>query len=126
MFDRPVTVRLTIHPGGGGTLLAKMASGTGGFKPGHLNVHVRRKIGAAQVDHILSLVRAMDFWHLPSAMPFDEGGIDGAQWILEASQGGEYHVIDRWSPDEENPLRDLGLYLSLSLGKLPVVARAIY
>jgi hypothetical protein len=25
-------------------------------------------------------------------------GADGAQWLLEARRGSEYHAVDRWSP----------------------------
>jgi len=26
-------------------------------------------------------------------------GVDGARWVLEGVKNGEYHVVDRWSPE---------------------------
>jgi hypothetical protein len=36
-----------------------------------------------------------------------------------------YRVIDRWTP-EDGPLRELGLYLVLTLGKMDIPAKEIY
>jgi hypothetical protein len=29
-------------------------------------------------------------------------GVDGSRWILEGVDGGEYHVVDRWSPPDNS------------------------
>ena len=47
---------------------------------------------------------------------FGSVGLDGSQWILEGVRGGEYHVVDRWSP-KDNSYSQLCKYL-LRLGKV--------
>jgi len=62
----------------------------------------------------------------PEPAPNDKVvGVDGAQWIFEASNKGNHHVIDRWSP-RNGPVRELGLYVVRKLGKLDVPEKAIY
>ena len=126
-FDHPIAIRIVVHPNGAGTLKAKVADGTGGYKPGSLVVNTTREIGVKEVRHLQDLVRALDFWHMPpEPAPNDKVvGVDGAQWIFEASNKGNYHVIDRWSP-RNGPVRELGLYVVRKLGKLDVPEKAIY
>jgi|SRR5579871_581089 len=131
-FDHPVTVRVVVHPNGTGTLTAKMANGEGGYKPGNLIANSTREIGAKEVRHLRNLVQVLDFWHMsPEPAPeFSlDGGqlvhLDGAQWILEASNGGDYHVVDRWSPSK-GPLREIGLYMARTLGQLDIPGNSVY
>ena len=48
----------------------------------------------------------------------DETGLDGAQWIIEGLLNGNYHIVDRWSP-EEGSIRAIGLHF-LKLSDLKV------
>jgi hypothetical protein len=123
-FHHPIAVRITVHADGTGTLTTKMANGAGGYKPGNLIANANRNLGAGEVRHVLEIVDRMAFWRMP---PDEQefGGPDGAQWIFEGSSRGAYRVIDLWSP-KEGPLRELGLYLALTLGKLDVSAETIY
>jgi hypothetical protein len=125
--DRPIAVRITVHLNGTGTLTAKMADGYGGYGPGKLIANSNREVGVKEVQRLLNLIKAMGFWQMPSepAPRSDVVNLDGAQWILEASSHGDYHVIDRWSP-RKGPLRELGLYLTRTLGRLDVPAATIY
>ena len=122
-FHHPIAVRITVHADGTGTLTTKMADGAGGYKPGNLITNATRNLGTREVQHVLDIVDRMGFWRMPPEQ--ETGGLDGAQWIFEGSSRGAYHVIDRWSPTE-GPLRELGLYLALTLGKLDVAAKTIY
>jgi hypothetical protein len=112
-----------VHANGTATLIAKMADGAGGYAPGNLIANTTRNLGTREVRHVLDIVDEMGFWRMPPE--HETGGLDGAQWILEGSSRGAYHVIDGWSP-EEGPLRDLGLYFALTLSKLDVRAETIY
>jgi hypothetical protein len=125
-FHHPITVRITVHINGTGTLTTKMTDGQGGYEPGKLIVNSTRDIGMTEVRHLLTLIEAMGFWQMsPKPALSNLVGLDGAQWILEASSHNDYHVIDRWSP-EKGPLRELGLYLARTLGKLNLPAKTIY
>jgi hypothetical protein len=124
--DHPIAIRITVHGNGTGTLTAKISSGAGGYEPGRLIANTTRGVSVREVRHMLDLIESMGFWQMPSEpAPGDTVGLDGAQWIREASGRSAYHVIDRWSP-QDGLLRELGLYLALKLGKLPVSGKTIY
>ena len=39
------------------------------------------------------------YWRMWSKIPSLAIGLDGSEWILEGSNKNNYHVVDRWSPD---------------------------
>jgi len=122
-FHHPIVVRIAIHASGTGTLTVRMSDGAGGYAPGKLILNSAREISMTEVRHVLDTVDAMNFWQMPpSAGPLY---LDGAEWMFEASVRDKYHVVDRQSP-QDGPLRELGLYLVLTLGGLDVPADTIY
>ncbi len=42
-------------------------------------------------------IDSLDFWKMFSHSEF---GKDGEEWILESYKKGQYHFVDRWSPDD--------------------------
>lgn len=100
-----------------------MTDGAAGYWSGKLIANATRDVDAAEIQHVLELIDAMGFWQMPAQ---DEvAGMDGAQWILEGYRHGAYHVIDRWSPTK-GLLRELGLYLALTLSKFDGPTPVIY
>jgi hypothetical protein len=55
-------------------------------------------------------------------------GLDGAQWIIEGIKGGEYHVIDRWSPEPAagDAAYILGTMMVFDLARLRIKQSEIY
>jgi hypothetical protein len=51
-------------------------------------------------------LEALQFWRLPTRE--DICVIDGAQWILEGLKNGNYHIVDRFSP-ERGMFREIAL-----------------
>ena len=121
-FHHPVCARLAIH-GATGTVVLKTASGAGGYQPGELVLNRTVEVSESEVQHFQNLLAAIDFWKTQPHS--DRNGCDGAQWILEGKVSDRYRVIDRWMP-KDGPLRELGLYLILTLGKLDISAKEIY
>jgi hypothetical protein len=82
---------------------------------------------AKEVGRVLSQFEAMGFWQMPTPdpPPVNVARCDGAEWIFEGSRDGRHHVVVRWSP-EEGALRNLGLYLALTLGRPDVPRSTIY
>jgi hypothetical protein len=115
-FNRPVSARLTIAKDGSGNLSIKVLSGSGGYAPGHLTQDRSIKVAKDSVDYFLQLLAKAEFWSAPTEQ--ENGvGCDGAQWIIEGAKAGQYHVVDRWSP-EEGPYRKAALFLAINLGGL--------
>jgi hypothetical protein len=126
-FDHPIAIRIIVHSNGAGTLTAKVADGTGGYKLGNLIANSTREIDVKKIRHLRELLRTLDFWNMPPEPAPNEkvAELDGAQWIFEASNEGNYHVIDRWSP-RSGPVRELGLYMVRELGQLDISEQAVY
>ena len=107
-FDPPISVRLEIDPDGAGLLVAKSTDGMGGYYPGKLVMNESVILSVEQVDRFTGKLSDIRFWQLPSRD--DNLGLDGAHWIMEGVKGGEYHLVDRWSP-KEGALRKTALLL---------------
>jgi hypothetical protein len=113
-FDRPVAIRLTVGADGTGTVVAKMLNGHGGYAPGTIVVDRSVEANKEQVQKFFKLLADANFWSTETERY--SGGRDGAQWIVEGVQNGQYHIVDRWSPDKkDDSYRSLCLYL-LELG----------
>jgi hypothetical protein len=123
-FRHPVAIRLDMRRDGIGVLTTKVASGTGGFKPGHLVENTSRPLTREQTQAFLARAKKVDFWLLPSHVN-DQTGTDGSQWIIEGVKEGKYHIVDRWSP-REGAVRELGVTLAIGLAHMNVPKDELY
>jgi hypothetical protein len=124
-FHHPVSLRLDVASDGSGVLAVKVLSGQGGYDPGKLIENREVRIEKLRVKRFLELLGAARFWDLPSEEKDpNEVVVDGAQWIIEGTGGGHYHVVDRISPPR-GPYRDAALFL-MRLGGLKVPSKEMY
>lgn len=123
-FHHPIAIRLEIRADGVGILTIKVASGTGGFAPGHLVENASRPLSLEQTRAFLALTNKTGIWLLPGNDTSDSG-LDGSQWIIEGVKKGENHVVDRWSPDE-GPVCQLGLTLAIGLANMNFSKNELY
>ena len=135
-FDQPISVRLDVSHDGTGVLTTKAASGQGGYKPGRLVTNKTRALTKEETTSFLVRTDEQGFWSLPvyemprkgvgpNGEPTVEIGLDGAQWILEGVNDGQYHVADRWSP-KNGPVRTLGIMMLFDLAKLKIPDEDVY
>jgi len=118
-FHPAVTVRIDLTVTGY-RLTGKILSGFGGYEPGSLAGVVVHTLSDADVSRFSELVRAAQFWDLPTDRPLL--GCDGAQWVLEALTSKGYHVVDRWTPHQQGPdgrFRALGEWMLATSGLVP-------
>jgi hypothetical protein len=108
-------------------LYAKQLSGAGGYDPGSLQDTRETALDPTQWQELIELVDGTGFW-LESTPETDSRppGLDGAQWIFEGVRRGMYRAIDRWSPDEHSPIRQLGVLLLKQAEMLPADADVVY
>lgn len=123
-FNHPVAIRLDPKPDGTSVLTTKVADGAGGFRPGTLSENSSRLLTREQTQAFLSRVDKLGFWKAPNPVN-DQRGTDGSQWIIEGVKGGQYHVVDRWTPGE-GVVRELGLMLVFDLAKMDIPKNEIY
>jgi hypothetical protein len=75
----------------------------------------------------LGMIEGAGFWSLRTLVHGDENAIPAcrAHWILEGVKNGQYHVVDRCSPDQTDPVRMIGMRM-IKLGSLRVHGRGVY
>jgi len=145
-FRHPISVRLIIKLDGSGSVVAKSVDQDGGLlaikkkrreqdtsRPsGTLTLDTVKEISEAQVTSVLKELQDSRFWSMstgelgttaeesqasgtkPTTVPLPP--VDGARWIVEGVRNGEYHVVDRWSP-QDKAFRQLCMSF-LMLGKV--------
>lgn len=122
-FHLPISVRLTVNTDGSGSIVTRSVDSHAGLltKPasdtGKLIRDTTIVIDKAQTQAVLDKLQRAAFWSMPTeeeqqqpqASGPSAGGrtfvrleADGSRWIVEGVRGGEYHVVDRWSPDDSS------------------------
>jgi hypothetical protein len=124
-FHHPIAVRLEVEANGTSILTTKIASGAGGYSPGHLVANTSKPLTKQQTDSFLHKINADKFWELPPVLLKERQGDDGSQWIIEGVKDGKYHLVDQWSP-EQGPIHDLGTALAFELAGLQIPKAEIY
>ena len=127
-FHRPVVVRIEVSAAGSAMLVAKELDGAGGYEPGRV---ARDTSFALAPERWAEMRRLLDdgFWRMPTAPADTVFGLDGAQWVLEGTATGQYHVVDRWTPEHSPgaaPYRAACLALLRVSGFLPTSSEDVY
>ncbi len=94
-FHHPIAVRLE-KVGPLVTLNAVELDGTGGHAPGQIVKRTQRALSPAEESKFTAKLNDVGFWEMRRDR--DRFGSDGAQWILEGVDNGQYQVVQRWSP----------------------------
>lgn len=107
-FHAPIIVRIETRGPDRQQLIAKQLSGAGGYAPGTINRRVDRPLTASEGRRLEELLVRTRLLALPPKVC--DGGLDGAQWIIEAADRNGYHFVNRWTP-REGAVREVGEYL---------------
>lgn len=124
-FHAPVSVRILIRSQRSADLYLKVADGAGGYSPGQLVENRVISLTPTDIGRVMRAITHADFWKmirdrddcgdpLPAVESSDVDTIcittDGARWILEGADRGQYHVVSQYSPGD-GEFRDLCLLL---------------
>jgi hypothetical protein len=124
-FHHPAALRLDLASDGSGVLTVKVLSSQGGYDPGNLIENREVRVEKQNVKRFIEFLSAARFWDLPAEEQNpSEIVVDGAQWVIEATRDGHYHVVDRVSPPR-GPYTDAALFL-MRLGGLKVRSKEMY
>jgi hypothetical protein len=124
-FHHPIAVHLEVKADGTGILTTKIASGAGGYAPGHLMTNTSKPLTKQQTESFLHKIDADKFWELPPVLSKEQQGDDGSQWIIEGVKGGKYHLVTQWSPTK-GPIHALGTALAFELAGLQIPKAEVY
>jgi len=105
-FDKPIIVRIQGQADGRTTIEAKRLSGAGGYEAGEVEEHLLRDITPVEFEAFAAMLEESALSTEPASNC--DAGMDGAQWILEVIDGGEYSFFNRWTP-EKGAVREVGL-----------------
>lgn len=108
-FNKPVVIRINELENQKFQIVAKIASGKGGYDPGEVEKEITRELTDEEAKEFLLKAKDSNFWNAPEKV--DRLGLDGAEWVFEGSQDGKYHMLVRWSPENNDAFRILGLLL---------------
>lgn len=123
-FDHPAIIRIQ-QKGNNYFASEKISGGQGGYYPGKIIFDTIFEVNLAAWNGFTGKINNIDFWNLETEN--NDGGLDGSEWILEGSKDGRYHLVARWSPDENRDpnFRDCCEYL-ISLLKHTANIKEIY
>ncbi len=108
-FDPPIVLRLLVGADGAGTLIVKQAGKADA--QGRWS-YVQETAVDISREHVVAFLRALntqEFWAEQDSV-YEQGGADGAAWILEGVEKGQYRIQVEWSP-ERSALRNAALIL---------------
>jgi hypothetical protein len=128
-FHPPASVRVW-RSQGSAYLSVKQLTGVGVRRDGEdifpksLAVDVTRPMTPTEWEHLREKLSKAEFWAMPAIIEAN-AGLDGAVWLLEGVKAERYHVVHRWSPNEEgyreaciHLLRISGLNIDEAKGEL--------
>jgi hypothetical protein len=115
-FHHPIAVRLE-KVGPLITLDAVELDGTGGHAPGKIVKRTQRALSPDEESKFVAKLDQVGFWEMRRDQ--DRFGSDGAQWILEGVDNGQYQVVQRWSPGPGAYREACILLLDLAGFKIP-------
>ena len=101
-FDNPIVIGLE-NNNDSIILYWKMCDGAGGYEPGKLIKDKKKQLSMNEWTLFLQKIDTLGFWNLKTTEN-EILGLDGAEWILEGKELGRYHVVDRWSGGNIEPI----------------------
>jgi hypothetical protein len=116
MRSEPIVVRISIRPDGTGEVTTKVLRYRDDCKRGKLTKNKKRDVPKKAVDSLLKKIEEAGFWRLPTND--SRIGLDGSSWIVEGVNDGNYHAVNRWSP-EKGTYKRLGMEF-LKVGRVRV------
>jgi|SRR5579871_6169394 len=98
----PVT-RLMIYPDGTATIVMKewrkLPTVNAPNRPVSVVKEQTLRVSRHRVQQFLDQLNKYAFWDCPRTDW--NAGLDGETWLLEGTKGGKYHIVERWSPEDD-------------------------
>ena len=89
-FHDQVSITIEVQPEGNGQLRLQIYKRV----PQQLE-STTQPLSKEQVGRVASLIEGANFWKM-TTQGEEPQGTDGAEWVLEGVQGGQYHIVTRW------------------------------
>jgi len=124
-FHYPLAIRIDFEADGTSRITTKTMTGIDSDPDHHPLVQSETSpLTKQQTSRFSEEIERQKFWQL-AAMDNSRRGLDGAEWIIEGAKDGNYHVVDRWSP-ENGPVRAISLFMLQELAKVKIPPNEMY
>jgi len=107
-FGNQTVVRIEINDDGTADVYYKVSKGYADGGGGGISKSETTKLNEKETQEFLSLLNNADYWNLPKEI--DRLGWDGHNVAFEGVKDGTYHIVDRWVPEEPDPVSDMEEY----------------
>jgi hypothetical protein len=121
--DHPVSIRLIIKTTPSGWFYRRTSSGKSPDEPCRIRDSGMSWSWRSRTAAFLRTIEDAKFWELPALVQTDHPC--RSHWVIEGIRHGQYHVIDRCSPDLSDPVREIGVR-AISYGHLRNQRRSVY
>jgi len=121
--DRPASIRFLVSKSGStGWFYRRMCAGRGD-QPGGIREYGMSWSWKSRTASFLAIIEDQGFWNLATL----DARVSGCQshWIIEGIRQGQYHVVDRCSPDPADPARVIAAH-AMKWGNLRIQKSRIY
>jgi len=108
-FTGQIALRIEIKNDDTADLYYKISDGTASFGyGGKLIKSEKAEMNKNEIQIFLEVLDKANYWKLPKKT--ERLGCDGHSIVIEGVKDGEYHIIDRWSPEETDTVYSLERY----------------
>lgn len=97
-FTGPKVVSLKVLPDASGIVRMK----TMNVSHDAAEIDATATVTSEKIARFSAALTKADFWNMQPEEPSLGLRVDGAEWILEGVQNGEYHIVVRWCPATES------------------------
>ncbi len=106
-FFQPILLRFSIGDDGRAQLIHK-STRIGGLSPHDLQTFPDVYLSTVKARSLANAFTRCKFWSLPGWVSRECCVHNSDDWILEAVQGGRYHVVIRYAVEPSDPVNSLG------------------
>jgi len=107
-FTNQMVMRIEVCDDGTADIYYKVSDGEAGVSGGGIARSEQAKLSATETAALLALLKEVDYWELP--VETDHLGCDGYMFVIEGVKDGVYHIVNRWVPEEPEPVHRLEAY----------------
>lgn len=107
-FSNPIVVRIKIKDDGTSEINYKVGNGNANAHSGGILKSETAELNKNETQEFIDLLSTNVYWNLPKDI--ERLGLDGYEVVIEGVKNGEYHIVNRWVPEKDNPVYNIQKY----------------
>ena len=107
-FSNPIVVRIKINDDGIAEINYKVGNGNADAHSGGILKSETAELNKNETQEFIDLLSTNAYWNLPKEI--ERSGPDGSEVVIEGIKDGEYHIVNRWVPEKDDPAYNMQKY----------------